>query len=123
MKAIAVAASAVLFLSIAGSVSPQQGAAVSLERCRSDLTNWTHNFKDSDSEMALEEKSLTYDQLRSRADEAIGCRNWDGQEPYFTAATKIQMRYSGQVRDRLYDFVVRHNMAEEFQKEDANGLR
>jgi hypothetical protein len=121
MKAIAIVATAVLFLFLAGPVSPQQGAAVSLERCRSDLANWTHDFSYSD--MGRDDQLLTYDQLKTRIDEAIGCRNWDSNEPYLTAAATVQTRYAAMIRDRLYDFLVRHNLSDQFTKEDANGLR
>jgi hypothetical protein len=121
MKAIAIAASVVFFLSLAGSVSPQQGAALSLERCRSDLANWTHDFSYFDT--AREDQLLTYDELKTRIDEAGGCRNWDSNEPYYSAAATVQARYSALIRDRLYDFLVRHQMAGQFEKEDANGLR
>jgi hypothetical protein len=121
MKIIAIVSSAVLLLSIAGSVSSQQGFAVSVDRCRSDLASWTNDF--SYVNTAREDQLLTFDQLKSRIDEAKGCRILDAKEPYYTAAAVVQTGYSALMRDRLYDFLVRHNLVEQFQKEDANGLR
>ena len=121
MKIIAIVSSAVLLLSTAGSVSSQQGVAVSVERCRSDLASWTRDFSYIDT--ARQDQLLTFDQLKSRIDEAKGCRILDNQEPYYTAAAVVQTSYSALMKDRLYDFLVRHNLIEQFQKEDANGLR
>lgn len=121
MKVMAILSSAILLLSLAGSVSSQQGFAVSVERCRSDLASWTKDFRYVDA--AREDQLLGFDQLTSRIDEAKGCRVLDNKEPYYTAAATVQTKYSGLIRDRLYDFLMRHNLAEQFQKEDANGLR
>jgi hypothetical protein len=121
MKIIAILSSAVLLLFIASSVLSQQGFAVSVERCRSDLASWTKDFSYVDT--AREDQLLPFDQLQSRIDEAKGCRILDNKEPYYTAAATIQTSYSAQMRDRLYDFLVRHNLTEQFQKEDTNGLR
>jgi hypothetical protein len=121
MKTIAIVSSAVLLLSIAGSVSSQQGFAVSVDRCRSDLASWTNDF--SYVNTAREDQLLTFDQLKSRIDEAKGCRILDNKEPYYTAAAIVQTGYSTLIRDRLYDFLMRHNLVDQFQKEDANGLR
>ena len=121
MKIIAILSSVGLLLSIAGAVSSQQGFAVSIERCRSDLASWTNDF--SYVKTAREDQLLAFDQLKSRSDEAKGCRILDNKEPYYTAAAIIQTGYSALMRDRLYDFLVRHNLVEQFQKEDANGLR
>jgi hypothetical protein len=44
-------------------------------------------------------------------------------EPYYSAAEIVQTSYNALVRDRLYHFVVRHNLTEQFKKEDADGLR
>jgi hypothetical protein len=121
MRVKAVAASAVFLLSAVVSDSRQHGAAVSVERCRSDLASWTHDFGYANT--AREEQLLGFDQLKLRIDEAKGCSILDSKEPYFSAAATIQTRYNALMRDRLYDFLVRHDMAEQFQKEDANGLR
>jgi hypothetical protein len=121
MKIIAIVSSAVLLLSVAGSVSSQQGFAVSVERCRSDLASWTNDF--SYVNTAREDQLLAFHQLQSRSDEAKGCRVLDNKEPYYTAAANVQAAYSAQVKDRLYHFVLRHNLDEQFRKEDANGLR
>jgi len=121
MKITAIVWSAVLLLSIAGSLASQQGFAVSVERCRSDLASWTKDFSYVDT--AREDQLLTFDQLKTRTDEAKGCRILDNQEPYYTAAAIVQTSYSALIKDRLYDFLVRHNLIEQFQKEDANGLR
>jgi hypothetical protein len=121
MRIVAIVSSAVLLLSFAGSVSPQQGFAVSVERCRSDLASWTKDFSYVDT--GREDQLLTFDQLTSRIDEAKGCRVLDNKEPYYTAAAIVQTGYTALARDRLYHFVVRHNLAEQFHKEDANGLR
>ena len=121
MKIIAIVSSAVLLLSIAGSVSSQQGVAVSVERCRSDLASWTRDFGYVDT--ARQDQLLTFDQLTSRIDEAKGCRVLDNMEPYYTAAATVQATYNALVKDRLYHFLLRHNLDEQFRKEDANGLR
>lgn len=121
MKIIAIVSSTILLLSIAGSVSSSQGFAVSVERCRSDLASWTRDFSYVDT--AREDQLLTFDQLKSRSDEAKGCRILDDKEPYYTAAATVQTGYSALMRDRLYDFLLRHNLTDQFQKEDANGLR
>jgi len=121
MKIIAFASSAVLLLSIASSASSQQGYAVSIERCRSDLASWTRDFSYVDT--AREIQLLTFDQLKSRTDEAKGCAVLDDKEPYHTADAVVQTEYSALMRERLYDFLVRHNLTEQFQKDDANGLR
>src|SRR5271168_4719347 len=80
MKIVAIVSSAVLLLSIAGSALPQQGAAVSVERCRSDLASWTRDFSYVDT--AREDQLLTFDELTRRIDEAKGCRVLDVREPY-----------------------------------------
>jgi len=121
MRTIAIVLSAVLLLSMAGSVSSQQGFAVSVDRCRSDLASWTNDF--SYANTARADQLLAFDQLKSRIDEAKGCRLLDNQEPYYTAAAIVQTGYSALMRDRLYDFLVRHNLDEQFRKEDTNGLR
>jgi len=121
MKIIATVWSAVLLLLLADSVSSRQGFAVSVERCRSDLASWTNDF--SYVNTAREDQLLLFDQLKSRIDEAKGCRILDDKEPYYTAAAVVQLSYSALMRDRLYDFLVRHNLVDQFQKEDANGLR
>jgi hypothetical protein len=121
MRFIAFASSAVLLFSTAGAVSSQQGFAVSVERCRSDLASWTQDFSYVDA--ARDGQILTFDQLKSRTDEAKGCSVIDDKEPYHTAAAVVQSDYSARMRDRLYDFLVRHNLTEQFQKDDANGLR
>lgn len=121
MKIAVIVASALLLFPVGRSVSPQQGFAVSVDRCRSDLASWTRDFSYVDT--AREDQLLTFDELTSRIDEAKGCRVLDNMEPYYTAAAVVQTGYSALVRERLYDFVVRHNLAEQFRKEDANGLR
>src|SRR5262245_33087838 len=121
MRTIAIVLSAVLLLSMAGSVSSQQGFAVSVDRCRSDLASWTNDLSYADTARA--DQLLAFDQLKSRIDEAKGCRILDNKEPYYTAAAIVQTDYSALVTSRLYDFLVRHNLVEQFQKEDANGLR
>jgi hypothetical protein len=121
MKIVAIVSSAVLLLSIAGSALPQQGAAVSVERCRSDLASWTRDFSYVD--MAREDQLLTFDELTRRIDEAKGCRVLDVREPYYTAAATVQASYGAMVKDRLYDFVNRHNLGDQFRREDASGLR
>jgi hypothetical protein len=121
MRVKVITASAALLLSAAVSNSDPQGAAVSVERCRTDLASWTHDFGYANT--AREEQLLGFDQLKLRIDEARGCSILDSKEPYLTAAATIQTRYSVLMRERLYDFLVRHEMAEQFQKEDANGLR
>ena len=117
----AIAASAALLLCAAASGSPQEGAAVSVARCRSDLANWTHHFTYVNT--GTEEQLLPFDQLKERSDEAKGCSVLDSNEPYVSAAATIQTRYGALMRDRLYNFVARHNLTDQFQKEDANGLR
>jgi hypothetical protein len=72
---------------------------------------------------ATKDQLLTFDQLMSRIDEAKGCRVLDDREPYYTAAATVQATYSTLVKDRLYHFVLRHSLDEQFRKEDANGLR
>jgi hypothetical protein len=121
MKIVAPVSLAALLFSTAGSVSSQQGYAVSVERCRSDLASWTNDFSYVDT--ARQDQLLTFDQLTSRIDEAKGCHVMDDKEPYFTASATVQVGYSAFVKQRLYDFVVRHNLAEQFRKEDAGGLR
>jgi len=121
MKIAAIASSAVLLLLSAGSVSPQQGVAISVDQCRTDLASWTRDFSYVDTVRA--NQILTFDQLKSRLDEAKGCRILDDKEPYFTAAATVQADYSAAMKDRLYDFVLRHSLDQQFQKEDANGLR
>ena len=121
MKAVAIVSSAVLLLFIGGSVSSHQGSAVSIGRCRSDLASWTNNFSYRDTAGA--DSLLTFDQLTSRMGEAKGCRVMDSNEPYHTAADIVQTNYNAFIRDRLYHFVERHNLTEQFKKEDADGLR
>ena len=121
MKIVAIVSSAVLLFFLGGSVSSQQGFAVSVERCRSDLASWTKDFSYQDT--AGEDLRLTFDQLTDRVGEAKGCRVMDNKEPYYTAAEIVQSNYNAIVRDRLYHFVVRHSLTEQFKKEDANGLR
>jgi hypothetical protein len=121
MKIVAIVSSAVLLSSLGGSVSSQQGFAVSVERCRSDLASWTKDFSYEDT--AGEDLVLTFDQLTGRIGEAKGCRVLDKKEPYYTAAEIVQTSYNALVKDRLFHFVVRHNLTEQFKKEDADGLR
>jgi hypothetical protein len=121
MKIGAIVSSAVLLFSFGGSVSSQQGFAVSVERCRSDLASWTHDFSYQDT--AAEDLRLTFDQLTDRAGEAKGCRVMDNKEPYYAATEIVQSNYNALARDRLYHFLARHNLTEQFKKEDANGLR
>jgi hypothetical protein len=121
MKIIAILSSAILLVLIPRAVSSQQGFAVSVERCRSDLASWTRDFSYIDT--ARQDQLLSFDQLMSRRDEAKGCRVLDEMEPYYTAAATVQANYNALMRDRLYDFIVRHNLDEQFKKEDANGLR
>lgn len=121
MKIFAIASSAVLLLCMASSVSSRQGAAVSVERCRADLASWTRDFSYIDT--ARQNQLLAFDELKNRIDEAKGCRVLDNMEPYYTAAATVQVDYSAQMRDRLYHFVLRHNLDQQFEKEDANGLR
>jgi hypothetical protein len=120
MKITIVAAITVLLLSFAGPVSPQQDSA-SVEQCRADLATWTHDFSYPD--MVREDLLLTYDQLKGRISEASRCSLMDDKEPYHSATSVLQIRYSGLLKDRLYDFLVRHDMVTQFQKDDANGLR
>ena len=121
MKFLAMVSSAVFLLFTGGSVSSQQGFAVSIERCRSDLASWTNNFSYRD--QGKPDSLLTYDQLTARIGEAKGCRIIDDNEPYHTAAAIVQSNYSAVVNERLLDFVARHNLSEQFKKEDADGLR
>lgn len=121
MKIIAFASSAIFLLLIAVPVSSRQGAAVSVERCRADLASWTRDFSYVDT--ARLDQLLTFDQLKSRIDEAKGCRVLDNLEPYYTAAATVQGNYSALMEDRLYHFVLRHSLDQQFEKEDANGLR
>jgi hypothetical protein len=119
MKITMIGAAAVLFLLLGGAVSSQDSDSV--EQCRVDLATWTHDFSYRDT--AREDQLLTYDQLKQRTDEANRCGLMDDKEPYHTASATVQTRYGGLMRDRLYDFLTRHDMAMQFQKEDANGLR
>lgn len=108
-----------LFVSLAGSVSSQDAAPI--EQCRADLASWTHDFNLSG--MVKEDSLLTYQQLKDRSAEAAKCSLMDDKEPYHSTADALQIRYAGLMRDRLYDFLVRHSMLADFQKEDGNGLR
>ena len=121
MKSRAIGAVAILALAGGGSVASRQGAAVSVERCRSDLATWTHDFGFTNLER--EEQLLTFDVLKNRIDEAKGCRVMDNQAPYYDAAALVQAHYNDLIRTRLQDFLLRHNMTQQFQAEDANGLR
>jgi hypothetical protein len=119
MKITIIAVAAGLLLLFGGAVSSQDSNSV--EQCRSDLAAWTHDFSYADT--ARDDQLLTYDQLKQRTAEANRCSFMDDKEPYHTATSVVQMRYGGLMRDRLYDFLVRHDMTAQFQKEDANGLR
>jgi hypothetical protein len=119
MKITMIGAATVLFLLFGEPVSSQDSNSV--EQCRSDLAAWTHDFSYGDT--AREDQLLTYDQLKQRAAEANRCSLMDDKEPYHTATSVVQTRYSGLMRDRLYDFLVRHDLTAQFQKEDANSLR
>jgi hypothetical protein len=109
----------VLFVCFAKPVSSQDPAPV--EQCRADLASWTHDFNLSGT--VKEDSLLTYQQLKDRSTEASKCALMDDKEPYHGTAEILQIRYAGLMRDRLYDFLVRHNMLADFQKEDTNGLR
>jgi hypothetical protein len=113
---------ATLFLlaSFAGSVSSQDSMPV--EQCRTDLAAWTHDFNFM-VDTTRDDLLLTYDQLKDRTSEAGHCALLDDKEPYHAAAGALQVHYSGLMKDRLHDFLVRHDMLAQFQKEDGNGLR
>lgn len=116
----AMVATILLLASLAGPVSSQDSMPV--EQCRVDLAAWTHDFS-SNADTTRDDLLLTYDQLKDRTSEAGHCALIDDKEPYHTAAGYMQVRYSGLMKDRLYDFLVRHDMLAQFQKEDGNGLR
>ncbi len=113
-------ATTVLLLSFAASIS-SQGDPAPIEQCRSELASWTHDFSYTDA--AREDSLLTYDQLKGRISEVNKCAMIDVDEPYHGSTGILTTRYNSQMRDRLFDFIVRHNMVDQFQKDDANGLR
>jgi hypothetical protein len=119
MKIVLIAATIVLFASFPPPVSPQDSSSV--EQCRVDLASWTHDFSYTDNTRA--ESLLTYDKLKDRTAEASKCGVLDDKEPYHTAAAVLQIRYNGLMKDRVFDFLVRHDLTSQFQKEDTNGLR
>jgi hypothetical protein len=119
MKIAITAAIVVAFTFLARPVSPQDPAPI--EKCRADLASWTHDFSYTDTNRT--DAILSYQQLKDRSAEANQCALMDDKEPYHGASIDLQGRYSTIMRDRLYDFLVRHSMTDQFQKEDANGLR
>lgn len=110
------------FALLAGPVSPQEDSP-QIEKCRTDLSDWTQGFSFTGGDTTRSDMILTYEQLKDRTAEANRCGLMDDKEPYHTATVVLQTRYNGLMKDRLFDFLVRHNMVGQFEQDDTNGLR
>ena len=122
MRTIKTIAALLLFISIAGPVSPQEDSP-QIEKCRADLSSWTQGFSFTGGDTTRSDMILSYDQLKERTAEANRCGLMDDKEPYHTATVVLQTRYNGMMKDRLFDFIVRRGMIEQFEQDDKNGLR
>lgn len=111
-----------LFVTLAGPISPQEDSP-QIEKCRADLSDWTQGFSFTGGDTTRSDMILTYDQLKDRTAEANRCGLMDPMEPYHTATVFLQTRYNGLMKDRLFDFIVRHQMIGQFEQDDKNGLR
>ena len=122
MRTIKTIAAFLLFISIAGPVSPQ-GDSPQIEKCRADLSAWTQGFSFTGGDTTRSDMILSYDQLKERTAEANRCGLMDDKEPYHTATVVLQTRYNGMMNDRLFHFIVRRGMIDQFEQDDKNGLR
>jgi hypothetical protein len=102
-------------------VSPQDTEGPALEQCRIDLASWTHDF--SYVQPANADLMLTSRQLMDRTRELKKCILLEAKEPYRSSITSLEPHYDELLEERLLGFLARHNLLEQFQKEDSDGLR
>jgi hypothetical protein len=106
--------SAALLLFLA--VSPAQDHAPTVDQCRADQRLWSSQLDTPE-----EVNALSFRKLNKRSEEMAACSTVDEEHP--TSYSLTGARLTLQKESRLFDFVTRHKLFDQFLAEDAAGKR
>ena len=113
MKITTVLTATVLLVSFAAPISPQQERTPTVEQCRAAMMKWMHD----------DPAKLAYSELQGRARAMLACPAVDADQLTRDGYQTVFLGLTSEEESRLYHFLDRHKLWDQFNRDDAAGLR